>query len=303
MKARVRFIILMAVCLFVFLLASCGEENIAPRSSTTMDNPDVPHTHVWKEERWVEAPTCTETGRVQKKCGCGYTTEEDVAPLGHMEEVLAKKEPSCTEEGLTEGKKCTVCGVVTLEQQVIGITEHSYVLKEGFAATCTEWGRTDGKECTACGKIYLYQVIPPKGHLVRIIDGIKATCTTDGMTMGKECVTCGEVLLEQETIPAKGHTKQVIEAKQPTCTKSGATEGAFCSVCSKTLVVSQKIPPKGHTERTNSGKSPTCTVAGCTESVDCSVCGLMLFPSKEIPPTGHQFDDIRCTVCGIRKED
>lgn len=298
MKARVRFIILMAVCLFVFLLASCGEENIASRSSTTMDNPDVssthigdsndvPHTHVWKEERWVEAPTCTETGRVQKKCGCGYTTEEDVAPLGHMEEILAKKEPSCTEEGLTEGKKCTVCGVVTLEQQVIGTTEHSYVLKEGFAATCTEWGRTDGKECTACGKIYLYQVIPPKGHLVRIVDGIKATCTTDGMTMGKECVTCGEVLLEQETIPAKGHTKQVIEAKQPTCTKRGSTEGVVCTDCGKTIVPAQSILPLGHKEKEVDQMLPTCTEAGREAGVVCATCGMVLFYCEEIPPTGH----------------
>lgn len=287
MKARVRFIILMAVCLFVFLLASCGEENIQPRSSVLTETPDAPHVHAWAEQGYIDTPTCTQGGKVFKKCSCGYKVEEDVAPFGHAEEILPRIEPTCTEEGLTEGKKCFVCGVVTVEQQVVGVAEHSYVVKTGYDATCTEWGRTDGKECTVCGKISLYQLIPPKNHLIKIINSKAATCTEAGITMGKECVTCGEVLLVQEVIPAKGHSEETVPAVAPTCTKRGSTKGVICTDCGKTIVLAQSILPLGHKEKEVDQMLPTCTEAGREAGVVCATCGMVLFHCEEIPPTGH----------------
>ena len=188
MKARVRFIILMAVCLFIFLLASCGEENIASRSSTTMDNPDVssthiwdnndvssthigdnndiPHTHQWKETNFIVEPTCTESGKVQKKCGCGCTVEETVDPLGHSEVIIEGRAPSCNRIGLTEGKKCAICGVVTLERQEIEKTSHTETILERIEPDCLTPGKTEGKQCSVCKKIILAQeIIPAKGHL------------------------------------------------------------------------------------------------------------------------------------------
>lgn len=303
MKTRVRFLILVCACLLLCLLTACGEENTRPRSSTVTENPDAPHTHTWVEESYLITPTCTKPGKVQKKCKCGYKINEDVAPWGHTEEILAKKEPSCTEEGLTEGKRCITCGIVTVEQQAIEMTEHSYVVKEGYESTCTEWGRADGKECTVCGKVILYHPTAPKGHYVRIIDGVKPTCTEAGISMGKECVTCGEVIMKQEIIPAKGHTEEIIPAVEATCTKRGSTEGVVCSECGKVLVPVETIYPKGHTETAVDKKLPSCTEPGHEAGAVCSVCGLVLLHCEEIPPTGHQFDDIRCTVCGIRKED
>ena len=53
----------------------------------------------------------------------------------HIEEVIAAVAPTCTETGLTEGKKCSVCGEVLVKQEILPIV-HSY----------------DGSyECTKCG--------------------------------------------------------------------------------------------------------------------------------------------------------
>jgi len=80
-------------------------------------------------EAVVTAPTCTDKGYTTytcSRCGDSYVADETPA-LGHTEEVIPGKEPTCTETGLTEGKKCTVCGVTTVEQEIIPALGHDYI--------------------------------------------------------------------------------------------------------------------------------------------------------------------------------
>ena len=49
-----------------------------------------------------------------------------VAALGHKEETVAGKAATCTETGLKDGKKCSVCGVTTVEQEVIPVAAHNF---------------------------------------------------------------------------------------------------------------------------------------------------------------------------------
>ena len=121
------------------------------------------------------------------------TTEEAlvIAAKGHDEEVIAGKDATCTETGLTEGKKCKVCGTVTVAQ--------------------TE--------------------IPAKGHDEEVIAGKDATCTEPGLTEGKKCKVCGVILAEQTEIAATGHTfGEWTETKKAT-TKAAGEESRTCSIC------------------------------------------------------------------------
>lgn len=65
---------------------------------------------------------------------CVKPGNEDPCKDGHTEEVLSAVAATCTQTGLTEGKKCTVCGKVLTEQQVVPTLPHNY--KEGVCTVC-----------------------------------------------------------------------------------------------------------------------------------------------------------------------
>jgi hypothetical protein len=82
----------------------------------------------------------------------------------HQEVTLAGKDATCTEEGLTEGKQCSVCSEVTLKQEKIPATGHSYgdwaTIKD---ATEQEEGLQE-RTCTGCGNKEQQKLdkLPPK---------------------------------------------------------------------------------------------------------------------------------------------
>ena len=68
--------------------------------------------------------------------------------MGHKEEAIPGKAATCTKPGLTEGKKCSICGETLAAQEEIPATGHTEETIPGKAATCTEPGLTDGKKCS-----------------------------------------------------------------------------------------------------------------------------------------------------------
>ncbi len=82
----------------------------------------APLGHDFSEEVAAELPTCTKVGHTAgKKCTRCNAVEgcELIDDLGHTEEVLQGKAPTETESGLTDGLRCSVCGEILREQQVI----------------------------------------------------------------------------------------------------------------------------------------------------------------------------------------
>ncbi len=126
-----RKLVLVAAWSLVVLLCACG------------------HTHVYTEQ--IVAPTCTENGYTEFTCECGEHYRGATTEAGHNVEVLAAKEATCSEAGLTEGSRCTVCGETLTGQKTVAAKGHSYgdwvVTKE---STTTEVGQKQ-KECAACG--------------------------------------------------------------------------------------------------------------------------------------------------------
>ena len=229
----------------------------------------------------------------------------DPCAKGHTEEILAAVAPTCTETGLTEGKKCSVCGEIIVAQEVVSTVPHTEeVLEKGKAPTCTESGLTDKIHCSVCGKTYEQEEIPALGHTEETLAAVAPTCTETGLTEGKKCSVCGEILVAQEEVPALGHTEETLAAVEPTCTETGLTEGKKCSVCGEILVAQEEVPALGHTEVVDSAVAPTCTETGLTEGKHCSVCGEVLVAQETVNELGHTWKGATCTepktceVCG-----
>ena len=75
----------------------------------------------------VTAPTCTEQGFTTYTCSCGDSYVSDEVPaLGHTEETIPAVAATCIETGLTEGKKCSVCGEVLVAQEVEPALGHDW---------------------------------------------------------------------------------------------------------------------------------------------------------------------------------
>lgn len=130
-----------------------------------------PVTFVHSEGSCTVAPTAVRT------CSrCGATEQTETAPAaGHTEEPLPGTASTCTQPGLTEGSRCTVCGEVTLPQETIPAAGHKEEARSGKAPTCTDPGLTEGLQCAVCGEVTkARETIPATGHSYR--DGLCSLC-------------------------------------------------------------------------------------------------------------------------------
>lgn len=104
------------------------------------------------EHEW-EAADC-DSPRTCKLCGA-----TDGEALGHTEEILSGYAATCTETGLTEGKKCSVCEEILVKQQIINALGHNWgdwiITKPAEIGVEGEQQRT----CSRCNEIET-QIIP-----------------------------------------------------------------------------------------------------------------------------------------------
>ena len=253
-------ILLAVVFFFALVFTACGEEEAKPNPSETPTN----------------APTEAPTEHV------------------HTEEVIPAKEATCTEKGLTEGKKCSSCGEIIVAQTEIPAKGHVETVIPGKPATCTESGIQDGIKCSVCQTVIkpADTVIPALGHDWNPVYSSDDThhwqeCTHEGCTEVENkaehilvnCVcTCGYGC--PHTV-----TDWVIN-KNASCSEEGL-ESLFCYRCSAT-VDTRPIDKLPHTP------GPEAT---CKNSQVCTVCNEELSPIKD-----HDWVNESCTkpmVCSV----
>ena len=246
----------------------------------------------------VTEPTCTEGGYTTYTCaGCGDSyVDGEVSAKGHTEDVLPAVAPTCTATGLTEGKKCTACGVTTVDQSVVPANGHSY--STSFTEpTCTEVGYTT-YTCTVCGYGYVADEVSAKGHTEDVIPAVAPTCTATGLTESKKCTVCGVTTVEQSIVPANGH-KYDAEVTAPDCLTGGYTTYT-CSVCGDSYVADE-VAALGHSYSVVV-TAPTCESAGFT-TYTCSACG-DAYTAEPTSALGHNYVGVQtlaptCTDKGV----
>lgn len=69
--------------------------------------------------------------------------------------------PTCTENGLTEGSYCSLCGMINVEPQTIPMLGHTIVIDPAVAPTIDKTGLTEGSHCSVCGEIITRQLEMP----------------------------------------------------------------------------------------------------------------------------------------------
>ena len=262
----------------------------------------APHTHGDGEKVDGQAATCTTDGwKDYYQCSCGHIyTDKDctneitslvdwkagegkIAAAHTLGDPIAAVEANCTEKGMQQHRKCSVCGtlfdmegnvrsaeelsIATNGKHTYGawasngdgthtrICSHNNEHKEnancaGGTATCTE-----AAVCSTCNTAYG----EANGH-----DYSEATCTKKAT-----CSVCGD-----ETGELKPH-----DYSEATCTKK-----ATCSVCG---AETGELKPHDYSEAT------------CTKKATCSVCGA---ETGELKP--HDYSEATCakkatcSVCG-----
>ena len=240
-------LILIFICILSF--SACDGENQSQTPNDTLtensDNktePDnEPHLHAFSEWMITKVATCIVNGEEERFCSCGEKEIKSIIATGHTEVIDAAIVATCTTDGKTEGKHCSVCNEILIAQSAIpaGHTEGEWIIDTN--ATCTENG-SKHQNCASCSATINTEIIKYQGHSSSnwIVD-TTATCSTMGYRH-KECSVCG-VILANETIEKIDHTEVIDAAIEATCTTSGLTEGIHCSVCNTIIISQQPVDP------------------------------------------------------------
>ena len=224
-------------------LATTGKtecSNVAENGGTLEENPKFGHNYYnqlkpadlkdhdikYADEAWV----CTSCGKIFTDAEGIVEYDPDPCKDGHTIVINQGKAATCTTDGLTEGKHCSVCKTVLVPQEVIPAS-HNW--EEDFTIdkepSCTTEGRKS-IHCKKCGETKDEQVIPATGHDFTEWETIEETsCTKEGITQ-RRCKICG--FTETKKLDKKAHewgTEYTVD--QPATFAADGSKSIHCKNC------------------------------------------------------------------------
>ena len=223
------------------------------------------HSHTLDAGSITKAPTCSATGVKTFTCTtCGATKTETIAKkdhtykpatcaapktcsvcgatsgssLKHTEQIIPGKAATCTEAGLTEGKKCSVCEKTLTAQQTIPAPGH----KPAAAVTENKVAATDTANGSYDTVVYCQQCKKELSREKTVIPAItKATVATKATTATKK-----------PTVPAT--TKATVVPATTKATAAPATTKATAAPVITMPATTPTVPTQAPIETTEAAE-------------------------------------------------
>lgn len=251
---------------------------------------------------YVKEPTCQEAGIGEYSCNgwnwfiifpyrCNVVFDQEIPALDHTEETIPAVAATCTATGLNEGKQCSVCEEILVEQTVRPALGHDWETHEAQEATCTEDGHSEYQQCKVCDIIQNKEVYPA-GHKFE-----NNTCALCGATDGDDDTgdTGDAGNTDDSNDSSCNHDNYVMKYTAPKCTDAGS-QSFWCPDCNYEKI---EILPRIDHVKIDKSYAATCTTTGL-KYVICKLCDQVLV-NEEIPLAEHNYVLNTCTVCGYCK--
>ena len=288
------------------------------------------HIHNWQYLRTTREATCSREGEKLYNCSsCGGQKTEVIEKLAHKEVIDAAVTVSCGEDGLTEGKHCSVCGEVIIAQQIIEALPHTYdsdcdeicnVCYSTREAEDHKYDNVCDDTCQFCGATREVE-----GH--KYDNDCDATCEycgdsreVEGHKYDNECDAKCNICSSERTVV--GHQFEWVIDKSADCKNKGKKHEE-CKLCHTKRNENTEIPVTAQHTYTNDCDA-SCDVcftertvahnyewvidkpAGCNTTgkkhEKCTICGKDKLSSVTIPATGeHKYEyscSTKCSGCG-----
>lgn len=165
--------VIILMLILIMPLYSCSFQNSEPQQGDSWNPPcdeleDSIYGHEHSFSKWnVLLPaSCTSIGQQQRICSlCGFSECSEITMIPHTIIIDPPIFSTCTTNGKSEGKHCSVCNKIIVEQRIIEKLGHTIVTDQLIAPTCTSNGKSEGAHCSICQAILIPQTeIEALGH-------------------------------------------------------------------------------------------------------------------------------------------